>query len=210
MIALPPATPLIIAGIELAMTPEAKEVPIKLLAISEFVSEYFSTFKIHSFLVSLGINLSSQSSHMSFEIVVPPVQMYPSSIVHIILHPSFENKLSSSHSSPSTLSPSPQTETHWDLDSFGVKPFIQNSQVSLDVIDPPDQTYLFSISQLVLQPSPSSVFSSSQSSEECLSPSPHIISHDDLSVFGDFPSTQSSQVSNVVVDPPLQTCISSI
>ena len=127
------------AGAALAIAPEAIAVPTKLLATAALVSENCSPNEIHSSLSSLGAKLSSHLVHLSFDLVVPPVQIYPSSIVHLTLHPSLEEEFSSSHSSPFTLIPSPQTGKHSEASMLGRNPSPQNSQVSLDVIDPPVQ-----------------------------------------------------------------------
>ena len=62
---------------------------------------------------------------------------------------------------------------HVSLAIFGEVPPVQSVQVSLVVVVPPVQTYIFSICQEEFHPSPFPVSLSSHSSVLCLKPSPH-------------------------------------
>ena len=114
------------------------------------------------------------SKQTSGALVVPPDQLHPDSIPQLLLHPSPETVLPSSQYVDSELNLllSPQISV----------------QVSAEVDDPPLQFHPDSFTQLLLQPSPETVFPSSQKVglELYLFPSPQI----------------STQTSSVLVVPP--------
>lgn len=84
--------------------------------------------------VSLSVFGSKPVEHRVQEsgvVEVPPLQMYPASIVEQSAeHPSVSRILLSSQVSPVTLNPSPQTGIQVSLSVFGVKPVSQAVQVS--------------------------------------------------------------------------------
>ena len=82
---------------------------------------------------------------------------------------------------------------------------MQMVQVSVLVVVPSIQMYISSTFQLESQPSPSISFPSSQFSVECFNPSPHCGIHSPVDPSNDVPSSQISQESGPVVDPPSHT-----
>ena len=78
--------------------------------------------------------------HVSFAVTDPPLHSYPSSMVQVLLQPSLESRLSSSHSSNSCLRPSPQTGSQLLLSSETTPATIEHRvQVSGFEKDPPEQ-----------------------------------------------------------------------
>ena len=108
---------------------------------------------------------ASQPTQVSAEVLLPPEQVKPDSmVVQSPLQPSRLMVLPSSHASLPTRRPSPQTDTH----------------ESLLVILPPSHMYPASIVQFPLQPSPAAVLLSSHSSDAIQSirlASPHLGEH---------------------------------
>ena len=93
---------------------------------------------------------------------------------------------------------------------LGDRPPVQIEQVSIEVVVPPPQIYIGSITQVLLHPSPLIIPPSSHSSVACFSPSPQLIVQADLATLGEVPSEQRIQVSGLVHVPPVQACIVSI
>ena len=95
--------------------------------------------------------------------------------------------------------------SHALLSKLGDVPNVQSSQVSLEVVDPPDQAYMVSICQLESHPSSSNRFPSSHASLACLSPSPQFTTQAVLSSLGESPSVHRVHVSGLLTVPPEHT-----
>ena len=129
----------------------------------------------HTSFAMFGEVAGSHSVQVSSPKILPPVHIKLLSIVQAELHPSLSALLSSSHSSVGCLSPSPHLMSQTVLPGLGEVPPVHSLQLSLAVIEPPFQMCMLSIVQEELHPSLSVRLSSSQSSEECLRPSPQTI-----------------------------------
>jgi len=120
---------------------------------------------------------SVQTVQSSGSVAVPPVQKDEASITHPNVHPSLFSTFPSSQASEACFLPSPHCAVQAVLSAFGDVPPAQTVHVSAVVVVPPEQAESASISQTELHPSPSAVFPSSHSSEECSLPSPQITDH---------------------------------
>jgi hypothetical protein len=128
--------------------------------------------------------------HVSAVVVDPPEQTQLDSTAQVALQPSpFLTFPSSQPSVLATSSPSPHIVT----------------QVSAEVVEPPDQTHPASTTHVELHPSPPPVSPSSQPSVPASKPSPHTVTQFSFVASGSYPAAHNVQVSDVVVEPPLQT-----